>query len=164
MIVGGTLTVEADIKVSGKGFTGGVPFTGDGFCLNTNLALYDKYAYPSNYTNSGFKGESHVSRVYISSTVIPQVYPDFANGKGANFTGGGGGNGRYSGGGGGAGIGAGGKGGRENGLCGPPGDGGLGGKQILNTPWMGIYSWAEEEAPQLLQPAVQLRPEPEEGA
>ncbi len=133
MIVSGTLTLDADINVSGKGLIGGVPFTGDGLCLNTNTLLYDKYAYPYTYTNSGYKGESHVSRAYLAFDDIPAIYPDFAKGKGANFTGGGGGNGRFSGGGGGASIGAGGKGGRESGLCGPPGDGGLGGKQALNT-------------------------------
>ena len=133
LIVGGTLTLDADINVNGKGLIGGFPFVGDAICLNTNLPLYNKYAYPDNYTNSGYKGESHISRAYLSSGNIPAIYPDFAKGMGANFTGGGGGNGRFSGGGGGASIGAGGKGGRENGLCGPPGDGGLGGRQVLNT-------------------------------
>ena len=59
---------------------------------------------PTSYTNSGYKGESLVTRSWLSGADIPSVYPDFAKGKGANFTGGGGGNGRYSGGGGGAGI------------------------------------------------------------
>jgi gliding motility-associated-like protein len=133
LIVGGTLTLEAGINVSGKGLAGGTALPGDGICLSTNTALYGKYAYPDTYTNSGFKGESHVSRSWLSAIDIPSVYPDFAKGKGANFTGGGGGNGRYSGGGGGSGSGSGGKGGRENSLCGPPEDGGLGGKQIINT-------------------------------
>ena len=64
-------------------------------------ALYDKYAYTVTYTNSGYKGESLVSRVLLSTT-MPPVFPDFIKGKGNNFTGGGGGNGRFSGGAGGA--------------------------------------------------------------
>jgi gliding motility-associated-like protein len=135
LIVGGTLTLDASINVAGKGFAGGIPFTGDGICIINNLPLYDKYAYPSGYTNSGYKGEGLVSRAYLAPGNVPPVYPNYAKGKGFNFNGGGGGNGRFSGGGGGAGIGFGGKGGRESyALCSTDfGDGGLRGQQVDNT-------------------------------
>jgi hypothetical protein len=133
LIVGGTLTLDAGINVAGMGLKGGTPYQGDGICFNTNVSAYDKYAYPDSYTNSGWKGESIASWAWISASEKPSLLPNYAKGKGSNFIGGGGGNGRYSGGGGGSGIGNGGKGGRENSGCGPPGDGGLGGKQVLFT-------------------------------
>ena len=134
LIVGGTLSLEANINVTGKGFLGGTPYSGQGFCINDNLALYDKYGYANSWANSGFKGESLVTSAYLGPGIEPSIYPDYAKGKGANFTGGGGGNGRFSGGGGGANIGAGGKGGRESNLCAPfQGEGGLGGKQVKFT-------------------------------
>ena len=72
--------------LAGKGLIGGIPFTGDGY-----MYQYQSWHYMTNmlilysYTNSGYKGESHVSRAYLSSGNIPPVYPDFAKGKGANF-------------------------------------------------------------------------------
>jgi gliding motility-associated-like protein len=134
MIARKNITLEADIDVSGKGFAGGVVFPGQGICLETNTALYDKFSYSSSYTNSGYKGESQVSKVFVNASNIPSYFPAYARGKGNNFTGGGGGNGRFSGGGGGSNYGIGGKGGREIGTCTPsPGDGGIGGRQVKFT-------------------------------
>lgn len=134
LIVGGTLTLNADINVTGMGFAGGIPATGDGICIVTNPGIYDKSTYPVSYTNAGYKGESLVSRAYLAFDNIPPIYPDFIKGKGFSFTGGGGGNGKYAGGGGGAGIGFGGKGGRESNTCVPNQGEGLAGSQLLNTP------------------------------
>jgi len=131
-MVANTLTLNADIDVSGKGFTGGIPYNGDGNCVVTNLPLYSKYSYPQGYTNSGWKGESNVSSIFLAPDYLP-VYPGFVKGNGDNFNGGGGGNGKYSGGGGGAGTGLGGKGGREYNQCGPPQDGGSGAR-LVNSP------------------------------
>ncbi len=142
MIVGGTVNLNANIDVASMGFRGGATSSGDGICTNVNSALYDKYAYPDNNTNSGFKGEGLVSRVLIASTF--PVYPDYSKGKGANFTGGGGGNGRFAGGGGGSGaggisetmVGAGGNGGVESdAICGAglQYGYGLGGKSVYNN-------------------------------
>ncbi|MBK7628897.1 MAG: gliding motility-associated C-terminal domain-containing protein [Bacteroidales bacterium] len=134
MIVGRNLALNANIDVSGKGFYGGaVPATpSSGICLGT--ATYDNFSYPNSYLNSGFKGESHVTRAWLDLSNIPSIYPTYAKGKGNNFTSGGGGSGRYSGGGGGSNYGLGGKGGKEMASCTPlPGEGGLGGKTVDNT-------------------------------
>ncbi|MBG0860124.1 MAG: hypothetical protein IQL11_11510, partial [Bacteroidales bacterium] len=134
VIVGNTLTLNANIDVSGKGFIGGSPVIGTGICVQTNELRYSKYAFHRDSLNSGFKGESPVTRGWLALGNYPLIYPAFAKGKGANFTGGGGGNGRFSGGGGGSNYGAGGKGGREVTACSPfPVDGGLGGYQIQTT-------------------------------
>jgi hypothetical protein len=135
MIVGKTLSLNANIDVTGKGFYGGAIAPGQGICLETNSVLYDKFSYPDILpTNSGLKGESQVSRAFIDNLNKPPVYPAYARGKGNNFTGGGGSNGRFSGGGGGSNYGTGGKGGREIASCVPtPGDGGLGGRQVKFT-------------------------------
>jgi hypothetical protein len=134
MIVGKTLTLEANINVTGKGFYGGATSQGQGICLQTNSSLYDKFSYPESYTNSGYKGESQVIKVFLSGSNMPSYFPAYARGKGNNFTGGGGGNGRFSGGGGGSNYGVGGMGGKEVGSCTPsPGDGGIGGRQVKFT-------------------------------
>jgi gliding motility-associated-like protein len=134
MIVLRNLTLHGDINVTGKGFAGGATSLGQGICLETNSALYDKFSYPDSYTNSGFKGESQANRVFIDISNMPSTFPGYARGKGSNFTAGGGGNGRFSGGGGGSNYGVGGKGGREVATCIPsPGDGGIGGKQVKFT-------------------------------
>ena len=136
-IIGRTLSLKANIDVTGKGLKGGDSVQGKGICVITNL-LWDKYAYPASTDSSGNKGEGLTTKVNIYfSLPLPSlpVYPGFAKGKGANFTGGGGGNGRFSGGGGGSNYGAGARGGRENNnLCIPPYDGGLAGKSVLPTP------------------------------
>jgi gliding motility-associated-like protein len=134
MIVERNLTLDANIDVTGKGFAGGAISQGQGICLESNSSLYDKFSYPDSYTNSGFKGESQAIKVFIDLSDIPSNYPAYAKGKGNNFTGGGGGNGRFSGGGGGSNYGIGGKGGREIATCIPsPGDGGIGGRQVKFT-------------------------------
>ena len=134
LIVERNLTLNANIDVTGKGFAGGTPYQGQGICIEINTLLYDKFGYPETYQNSGYKGESQAFKVFIDAANIIPNFPAYAKGKGNNFTGGGGGNGRYSGGGGGANYGIGGKGGREIGTCTPsPGDGGIGGRQVRYT-------------------------------
>jgi gliding motility-associated-like protein len=133
LIVGRTISLNANIDVTGNGFTGGGTVIGDGICVGSNSARFDKYAFPKDSTNSGFKGESLVSQAWIDLSTQISLLPLYAKGKGANFNGGGGGNGNFSGGGGGSNYGAGGKGGRENIICFPTyilSDGGIGGKQI----------------------------------
>ncbi|MEI6049788.1 MAG: gliding motility-associated C-terminal domain-containing protein [Bacteroidota bacterium] len=134
MIVERNLTLDANINVTGKGFAGGATSPGQGICLGTNTVLYDKFSYPVSYTNSGYKGESQAIKVFINASNMPSIFPAYAKGKGNNFTGGGGGNGKFSGGGGGSNYGVGGKGGREIATCTPsPGDGGIGGRQVRFT-------------------------------
>ena len=134
LMVSKNLSLGANIDVSGKGFAGGTPSPGTGICQLTNEAVYNKYSYPNSDLNSGQKGESQVSKCYIDNLNIPRAFPLYARGKGNNFTGGGGGNGKYSGGGGGSTYGTGGKGGRELATCSPlPGDGGIGGRAVDNT-------------------------------
>jgi gliding motility-associated-like protein len=137
MIVGRTIKLNANIDVTGKGFLGGGTVPGLGFCINADPLKYNKYSYHLNTDSSGMKGESPVSKGFLSF-LVPQVaiFPSYFKGKGPNFTGGGGGNGIFSGGGGGANYGSGGRGGKEKGACLPtyiPADGGSGGKQIEFT-------------------------------
>src|SRR4030042_3323671 len=132
-LVGRTLSLNANIDVTGKGFKGGIPVAGRGEWVGSNITLWDKYAFNASTDSSGFKGEGLAIKVDRGAVPYPPVYPKFAKGKGANFTGGGGGNGKFTGGGGGANYGAGGKGGREPGTCIPPLPGGLAGGQIAFT-------------------------------
>jgi gliding motility-associated-like protein len=136
LITGRALILNDSIDVSGKGFLGGAIATGLGLCAETNK-MY-KYAYPvtAGIDSAGFKGESPVSRGYLASSNYPPVYPLFAKGKGANLSGGGGGDGKYSGGGGGGNYGAGGTGGREASGCGITYPGGLGGKEIKSITYL----------------------------
>ncbi len=138
MIVGRSLILNADIDVTGKGFRGGEITTGDGICVESNPSLYDKFGVPYSNTNSGIKGESQISLglPVLGGDHYP-IFPDYVKGKGNNFTGGGGGNGRFSGGGGGSNYGAGGRGGREMNNCEPPVDGGIGGRHIINSNMQG---------------------------
>ena len=138
LIAGKTLSLNANIDVSGKGFIGGAAIAGLGICVNQDPERFDKYAFHRDSLNSGFKGEGPVTKGWLDISTFPSIYPGYVKGKGANFSGGGGGNGMFSGGGGGANYGAGGKGGREIINCtGKPVDGGLGGKQIKTTPLAG---------------------------
>ena len=138
LIAGKTLSLNANIDVTGKGFIGGTAIAGLGICINENSVRFDKYAFHRDSLNSGYKGEGPVTKGWLDLSTFPSIYPGYVKGKGANFTGGGGGNGMFSGGGGGANYGAGGKGGREIINCtGKPADGGLGGKQIKTTPLAG---------------------------
>jgi gliding motility-associated-like protein len=128
LIVRRTIKLNANIDVTGKGFIGGGITTGDAICVSTDPTNLDKYSFPAVSTNSGFKGESPVSVGWIDFATEYPIFPAYSKGKGANFSGGGGGNGNLSGGGGGANYGTGGIGGRENITCLPPQGGGLGGK------------------------------------
>lgn len=130
-IVGRTLSLQADIDVTGKGFRGGSPALGMGICAETPK-MY-KFAYAATTDSAGFKGEGPVSRGWLSASNFPSVYPGFAKGKGPNFTGGGGGDGRFSGGGGGGNYGSGGLGGKEEQSCNFEYNGGLGGLQVKFT-------------------------------
>lgn len=139
MIIGSTLKLDADISVAGKGFRGGITSLGDGECIISGTGL-DNFSYPQSSTKSGYKGEGPSSWVFDDSgfPVINYypVFPNYAKGKGANFTGGGGGNGKYSGGGGGSNRGdlfGGGTGGKESGPCLPTRPGGVGGDKISNN-------------------------------
>jgi hypothetical protein len=130
LIVGTKLTLNANINVKGMGFKGGDGVIGLGNCIESGTGL-DNFSYGNSWTNSGLKGESLVSKAYLSSSIQNPIFPDYAKGYGANFTGGGGGSGRFSGGGGGSLVGTGGKGGLEaDDVCTPAGReyGGIGGK------------------------------------
>ena len=132
-IIGRTLSLNADINVTGKGFKGGVITSGKGLCNITNPVKLNKFVYSALSDSSGFKGEGLTVRVNAGATPYPSVYPLYAKGKGANFTGGGGGNGKYSGGGGGSNYGSGGLGGWELSDCIPPNLGGERGKDVVTT-------------------------------
>ena len=113
MMVGNTLTLHADIDVSGKGFKGANPVVGDGVC-----GYLDMY-YDADSQKSGFKGEGAVSYGYLPPFNFKIILgKGYAKGQGPSFNGGGGGNGKYSGGSGGGNIGSGGYGGSEAGECG----------------------------------------------
>lgn len=118
MIVGGTLRLSANIDVSAKGFLGAKIADGDGICSFTDPALYQKYGYNESFSNSGYKGEGIISKGTTDFTTYGSVFPYFSKGKGSNFNGGAGGNGKYFGGAGGSNIGTGGRGGKESGDCG----------------------------------------------
>ena len=140
LIVGRTITLNADIDVSGFGFKGGGDAIGDGICRYTNDGLYGLDYYPGSFSNAGFKGEG----VANYSEFNQPLGINYMKGQGYNWTGGGGGNGRYSGGGGGSNRGKGGDGGNEDGsLCGANGwNGGFGGVKadyisLLNRIYMG---------------------------
>ena len=134
MIVGRRLALNANIDVSGKGFKGGAVVTGSGLCVESNPLRFDKFGFHRDSLNSGFKGESQMVTGLLGLLTPYPIYPNYAKGKGNNFTGGGGGNGRFSGGGGGSNYGTGGKGGREVNTCTPfPDDGGIGGRQVKNS-------------------------------
>ncbi|HNW56538.1 MAG TPA: gliding motility-associated C-terminal domain-containing protein [Bacteroidales bacterium] len=131
MIVGKTLSLNQNINVSGKGFKGGATSPGEGLCVSSDVAAYDKYSFNSSSAYSGFKGEGPVTSGWLTSTDFPAIFPGYAKGKGKNLTGGGGGNGRFSGGGGGSNYGRGGNGGYEDGSnCSVPVQGGLGGIKL----------------------------------
>ncbi|HEX2922190.1 MAG TPA: gliding motility-associated C-terminal domain-containing protein, partial [Bacteroidales bacterium] len=109
IIAGKRITLDADIDVSGKGLRGGAASIGKDECASVLLSSYD-----SSYELAGWKGEG----IAIHDFHENLLFPSLAKGKGPNFTGGGGGNGKYAGGGGAGNIGEGGGGGYEN--CEPP--------------------------------------------
>ena len=133
LIVGRTLTLNADIDVSGLGFKGGKDTLGVGICRSTNQVLYGAAYYPSNFTNAGYKGEGVANYTDFNQP----LGTSYKKGFGPDWTGGGGGNGRYSGGGGGSNRGSGGTGGNEDGIvCSP-------------TPWPGGVGGAKADHPSL---------------
>lgn len=133
MLVGKKLTLNADIDVTGQGFTGASGVTGIGECVYTNVPANSLDSYNFSWNNAGLKGEG-VAIHDFSGTLL---YPTHAKGQGRNFSGGGGGNGWFAGGGGGSNRGKGGDGGLEKfvfGLCGnDPHEGGYGGMNILGS-------------------------------
>mgnify|MGYP001223038861 FL=1 len=132
-LAGGKLTLNADIDVTGRGFSGAQGSAGIGECVFTNESANNHDSYPLSWNNAGLKGEGISVHDYTGAL----LYPNHAKGQGRNFSGGGGGNGRYSGGGGGSNRGKGGDGGLEKyipGQCGDdPRDGGFGGMGITGT-------------------------------
>jgi hypothetical protein len=134
MIVGKKLTLNADIDVTGNGFSGAPGTSGIGQCVNSNETLNKHDSYPVTWNNAGLKGEGAAIHKFVNRDSL--LYPKYAKGQGRNLTGGGGGNGMYSGGGGGSNRGKGGDGGLEiSSLCaGDPRYGGYGGITIIGTP------------------------------
>ena len=133
-IIGRTISLNANIDVTGKGFKGGALTLGKGICATTNIVAFDKYAYPAATDSAGFKGEGLAVMADRGIPPYIPVYPLLGKGKGKIFNGGGGGNGKFSGGGGGSNYGKGGTGGRELATCVPPYSvGGDGGYPISST-------------------------------
>jgi hypothetical protein len=132
LMAGRKLTLNADIDVTGQGFSGAAGVSGIGECVRTNEAANNHDSYPETWGNAGLKGEG----VAIHDFSGALLYPNHAKGQGRNFSGGGGGNGMYSGGGGGSNRGRGGDGGLEiSSLCaGDPRDGGFGGISLIGSP------------------------------
>lgn len=131
-IAGRSISLNADINLTGKGFIGGKPtLVTKGICAE-DPKMY-KYAYRAFTDSAGGKGEGPVSRGYMSSNNYPAIYPVSALGKGPNLTAGGGGDGKHSGGGGGSNYGGGGTGGREKAGCTITYPGGLGGLPLKGT-------------------------------
>lgn len=126
MIVGNTLTLEADIDVSGYGFLGGASVERlSGTCGVTDFFFNDAS------TEGGYKGEGIASYGYLDGTGGLPLGTDYIKGRGCYYNGGGGGNGLYSGGGGGGNGGKGGSGGKEEESCGAL-IGGVGAYKISN--------------------------------
>jgi hypothetical protein len=121
LILGRSIKLTADIDVSGFGLRGGIDDVGDARC-QLLAPVTSALSYPQSFTNAGNKGEG----IAIHNDAGVLLSPLNVKGKGPNFTGGGGGNGRFSGGGGGSNRGAGGVGGYEDNVC-VEQEGGLGG-------------------------------------
>ncbi len=111
MIVGNTLTLEADIDVSDRGFLGG----GSVERLSGTCGVGD-FFFNDASTEGGYKGEGIATYGYEIGGL--PLGTDYIKGRGCYFNGGGGGNGKYSGGGGGGNGGKGGHGGKEVVSCG----------------------------------------------
>ncbi len=122
LVIGRSIKLNANIDLSGKGFRGGADAIGIGRCVQV-VPITDSLSYSQTYQNAGFKGEG----IAIHDDFGTLLAPLHVKGKGPNFTGGGGGNGRFSGGGGGSNLGEGGTGGSEEVSCLAPQEGGLGG-------------------------------------
>jgi hypothetical protein len=133
-IIGKTLSLNANIDITGKGFKGGATAGGQGIC--GIIDKWYKYAYSALSDSAGYKGEGlsvYADPSRFGTPPFFPIYPLYAKGLGKNFNGGGGGDGRYSGGGGGSNYGLGGTGDREAGPCSPQLSGGLGGISIAAT-------------------------------
>lgn len=133
LIAGRKITLNADMDVTGLGFTGAAGVNGIGQCVYTDESANGLDSYPDSWNNAGRKGEG----VAIHDASGTLLIPNHVKGQGRNFTGGGGGNGWFSGGGGGSNRGKGADGGLEkfvSGQCGnDPRDGGFGGMTITGT-------------------------------
>jgi gliding motility-associated-like protein len=106
IMISGTLTMNAEIDVSEKGFRGATPITyATGKCFASSSITYPLYKIlnPSPDSSSGYKGEGVITNKYI-----------YRYGIGHAGSGGGAGAGLYSGGGGGSCYGSGGNGGKES--------------------------------------------------
>ena len=114
LMVDETLTFNADIDVSGRGFKGGsaynAPYPDGGPCEFDENGLTGSRDFPESYIFAGYKGEGAVTKDYFDNN---------PKGFGRTWNGGGGGNGKWAGGGGGANGNNGGIG--ENQACGAPG-------------------------------------------
>jgi hypothetical protein len=120
MILGNTLTLNQNIDVSGKGFSGGKDTIGLGNCSYPS-GINNKYSFPGSFQNAGNKGEGLAShQSFCLDPCVPALLSLYLKGQGPLFTGGGGGNGKFSGGGGGANRGHGGQGGKEYYTCPSP--------------------------------------------
>jgi gliding motility-associated-like protein len=118
LIVTNTLTLQADIDLTGAGFRGGDPVTTlNGDCSGSDPVLYSMMSYPSGTDIAGNKGEGPASYYTDANANIFPTGSDFDQGMGRLATGGGGGNGRFSGGGGGSNYGQGSFGGGESADC-----------------------------------------------
>lgn len=132
MIVGNTLTLEADIDVTGKGLKGGIAAQGAGVCVGNSTSVYFEEVSDS----AGYKGEGAASYAWDNSSPLGKAYK---KGRGPLFNGGGGGNAKYSGGAGGGNYGYGGAGGKESQSCGDYFIGGIGGRDIASLPGKRIF-------------------------
>lgn len=126
LIVGNTLTMDADIDLSEMGFKGGDPVNGDDVCSSTDNS-YEAAFFDITSQKAGYKGEGAASFGFPGKVPLSSNY---AKGRGAMFQGGGGGNGKHSGGGGGGNMGGGGIAGDESSTCTTNDVGGKGGKNI----------------------------------
>ncbi|MDM8002458.1 MAG: hypothetical protein QUS66_06015 [Bacteroidota bacterium] len=137
-MVKGVLTLNADINVTGSGFRGGIVSQGNGLCQVSDDSLrWESYSIWSHA--AGYKGDG----IGLKTAANLSLYPAYMRGKGANMTGGGGGNGHFSGGGGGSNYGAGSVGDQEMApdVCGGLYPGGRGGFTISSYPTLntGVY-------------------------
>lgn len=122
LIVPGTLTLNADINASGRGFRGASPAFSNFTCGLTNAAFQNYFYTISGSDTAGAKGEG-----------IAAIENSYYRGRGKNANGGGGGHTLDAAGGGGSGLGYGGNGGKESDFCVPLNDvGGIGG-MAMNT-------------------------------
>lgn len=137
-MVKGVLTLNSDINVTGTGFRGGIVSQGVGWCQNAHDTLrWNSYSLWSHV--AGYKGEG----LAIRTATGQPLYPYFMKGRGANMTGGGGGNGHFSGGGGGSSYGSGSVGDQEmpSETCGGLWPGGRSGFTVASYPSLntGVY-------------------------